>query len=181
MSNTQNKSKQTEMRQNLSISLFYTQTHTHTHTHTLFPSFSPSFSSSLSLSPSLSSLYLFLFYTRTLSLFSTRTLAHFLLTGTSSDFLSSSSPRVNFTYVLRAAFTLVGPKNAKWHCRLDCFFTYSGSMCIKAVRRMLMKLSPEELSQLLHVKSKTFCVKCISPVTRFRLWTQVQKRFLFRV
>jgi len=53
-----------------------------------------------------------------------------------------SRPGVNFTNILRAAFTLVGPKSAKWHCWLDCIFAHSGSTCIKAVRRMLMKLSP---------------------------------------
>ncbi len=29
---------------------------------------------------------------------------------------------VNFTNVLCAAFTLVGPKSAKWHCWIDCIF-----------------------------------------------------------
>ncbi len=35
-------------------------------------------------------------------------------------------PGVNFTNVLRAAFTLVGPKSAKWHCWLDCLFCACG-------------------------------------------------------
>jgi len=33
-----------------------------------------------------------------------------------------TSSGVNFTNVLRAAFTLLGPKSAKWHCWLDCLF-----------------------------------------------------------
>jgi len=27
---------------------------------------------------------------------------------------------VNFTNILCAVFTLLGPKSAKWHCWLDC-------------------------------------------------------------
>jgi len=54
-----------------------------------------------------------------------------------------SGSGVNFTSVLRAAFTLIGPKSVKWHCWLDCLFlARSGSTCVKAVRRTLMKLSP---------------------------------------
>jgi len=33
---------------------------------------------------------------------------------------------VNFINILHAAFTLVGPKSAKWHCWLDCLF-----LCIR--------------------------------------------------
>jgi len=51
-------------------------------------------------------------------------------------------PGVNFTNFLRAAFTLLGPKIAKWHCWLDCLFAHLGSRRVKAVRRTLMKLSP---------------------------------------
>jgi len=49
---------------------------------------------------------------------------------------------VNFTNVLHAAFTLVGPKSANWHCWLDYLFLRIRDLRVKAVRRMLMKLSP---------------------------------------
>ncbi len=49
---------------------------------------------------------------------------------------------VNFTNVLRAAFTLVDPKSVKKIDQLTVFFTLLGSACVKAVRRMLVKLSP---------------------------------------
>jgi len=48
---------------------------------------------------------------------------------------------VNFTNILRAAFTLVGPKSAKRHCQLGCLFAHTGSAIVKAARRTLMKLS----------------------------------------
>ncbi len=50
-------------------------------------------------------------------------------------------PGVNFTNILRAAFTLVGPKSAKRHCQLGCLFAHTGSASVKAARKMLMKLS----------------------------------------
>jgi len=60
------------------------------------------------------------------------------------------SIRCQFHQHLCAAFTLVGPKSAKRHCQLDClFFGHSGSMCVKAEHRALMKLSPA-LSLLNH-------------------------------
>jgi len=36
------------------------------------------------------------------------------------------TPGVNFTNVLSAAFTLVGPKSAKGHYRLECLFCAFG-------------------------------------------------------
>jgi len=52
-------------------------------------------------------------------------------------------PGVNFTNVLSAAFTLVGPKSTKRHCKLDClFWGHSGSASVKAASGRLMKLSP---------------------------------------
>ncbi len=52
---------------------------------------------------------------------------------------------VNFTNILGAAFTLVDPKSVK-KIKLShqCLFKLLGSTGIKAVRRTLMKLSPDE-------------------------------------
>ncbi len=49
---------------------------------------------------------------------------------------------VNFTNILRTAFTLADPKSVKMIDNLTVFFTLLGSASVKAVRRMLMKLSP---------------------------------------
>jgi len=49
---------------------------------------------------------------------------------------------LNFTNVLRAAFTLVDPKSIKKIDNLTVFFMLLGSAHVKAVRRTLMKLSP---------------------------------------
>ena len=49
---------------------------------------------------------------------------------------------VNFINVLRAVFTPVDPKSVRKIDNLIVFFTLLGSASIKAVRRMLMKLSP---------------------------------------
>jgi len=59
---------------------------------------------------------------------------------------------VNFTNVLRAAaFMLVDPENVKKIDNLTVFFTLLGSSSVKAVRRMLMKLS--------HSLHKSSCVR----------------------
>jgi len=42
------------------------------------------------------------------------------------------TPGVNFTNVLGAAFALVGPKSAKWHCWLDCLFCAFGIYVLKS-------------------------------------------------
>jgi len=42
---------------------------------------------------------------------------------------SDSQPGVNFINILRAAFTLVGPKSIKWHCWLDCLFLHIRNLC----------------------------------------------------
>ncbi len=46
---------------------------------------------------------------------------------------------VNFTNLLRAAFTLVDLESVKKIDNLTVVFMLLGSACIKAVRRMLMK------------------------------------------
>ncbi len=49
---------------------------------------------------------------------------------------SSGDPGVNFTNILRAAFTSVDPKRAKW---------LMGSGCIKAERKTLVKSRPKKI------------------------------------
>ena len=49
---------------------------------------------------------------------------------------------VNFTNVLRAAFTRADPKSAKKTVKLSSFFALLGSASVKAARRTLVKLNP---------------------------------------
>jgi len=49
---------------------------------------------------------------------------------------------VNFINILRAAFAHIGPKSIKRYWGFDWILTFSGSTCVKAVHRTLMKLSP---------------------------------------
>jgi len=64
-------------------------------------------------------------------------------------------PGVNLTNVLHAAFTLVDPESVKKiQLSHPYLFTYSGSASIKAVHRMLMKLSPGvNFTNILHTSS----------------------------
>ncbi len=57
------------------------------------------------------------------------------------DTSSFASSGVNFTNVLQAAFMLIDPESIKKIDNLTVFFTLLGSARVKAVRRMLMKLS----------------------------------------
>jgi hypothetical protein len=50
---------------------------------------------------------------------------------------------VNFIIVLRTAFTLIDPKSVKKIDKLTAFFTLLGSAHVKAVSRMLVKLTPD--------------------------------------
>ena len=50
---------------------------------------------------------------------------------------------VNFTNILRAAFTRADPKSAIKLLILTVFFALLGSVRIKAARRMLVKLRPK--------------------------------------
>ena len=52
------------------------------------------------------------------------------------------SAGVNFTNVLRAAFTRADPKSAKKLLNLTVFFALLGSLRGKAARRTLVKLTP---------------------------------------
>ena len=51
-------------------------------------------------------------------------------------------PGLNFINVLCTAFTLVDPESVKKIDNLTVFFTLLGSACVKAVHRMLVKLTP---------------------------------------
>ena len=53
----------------------------------------------------------------------------------------TSTPGVNFTNILRAAFTREDPKIAKELLNLIVFFALLGSLCKKAARRTLVKLT----------------------------------------
>ncbi len=55
---------------------------------------------------------------------------------------TSGLPVVNFINVLRKAFKSADPKSVKKTVKLSIFFMLLGSMSIKAVRRMLKKLTP---------------------------------------
>ena len=48
---------------------------------------------------------------------------------------------VNFSNILRAAFTYANPRSAKKTVNLTIFFVLLGSMCVKAANRRLMKLT----------------------------------------
>jgi len=47
---------------------------------------------------------------------------------------------VNLINVLRATFTHTDPERGKKTVKLSVFFTLLGSVCVKAARRMLVKL-----------------------------------------
>ena len=61
-------------------------------------------------------------------------------------------PGVNFTNILRAAFTRADPKSAKKLLELNDFFSLLGSAPVKAAHRMLVKLTPIEVVQLKQVQ-----------------------------
>jgi hypothetical protein len=52
------------------------------------------------------------------------------------------TPGINFTYILRAAFTFEDPKFAKIQSSHQYLFALLGSPHVKAVCKMLMKLTP---------------------------------------
>ena len=56
--------------------------------------------------------------------------------------LMKSTPGVNFTNVLRAAFTRADLKSAIKLLNLTVFFAILGSTCVKAPCRTLVKLTP---------------------------------------
>ena len=56
---------------------------------------------------------------------------------------------VNFTNILRAAFTLADPKSVKKLLDLTVFFALLVSASVQAARRMLMKLTPGQIQCLL--------------------------------
>jgi hypothetical protein len=62
--------------------------------------------------------------------------------------LAKLPPGVDFTNILRAAFTLADPKRVKKTDVLTVFFGLLGSGSVKAVRKTLMKLTPGALLQI---------------------------------
>ena len=57
--------------------------------------------------------------------------------------LGYRTPGVNFTNILRAAFTRADPKSAKKTVKLSSFIALLGSARVKAARRTLVKLTPD--------------------------------------
>ncbi len=54
------------------------------------------------------------------------------------------TPGLNFIYILRTAFTQVDPESVRIQSSCQYLFTLSGSTSAKAVRRMLMILTPDD-------------------------------------
>jgi len=52
------------------------------------------------------------------------------------------TPGVDLINILLKAFACADPKNSKRYWQLDWILTLLGSLCIKAARKMLMKLTP---------------------------------------
>jgi len=63
----------------------------------------------------------------------------------------ASRSRVDFINVLRTTFAPVTPQSVRTHSSCQYLFKLSGSMSIKAVSRMLMKLTLEREAQNLKV------------------------------
>jgi len=59
--------------------------------------------------------------------------------------LMKLTPGVNYINVQSTAFTPVDPESAKIQLSHQYLFTLSGSTSVKAVHRMLMKLTPGHL------------------------------------
>ena len=55
------------------------------------------------------------------------------------------SEKVNFTNILRAAFTHADPKIAKKDIQLKQLFLLSGSACVKAARKHVDKIDPRSV------------------------------------
>ena len=66
-----------------------------------------------------------------------------------SIFNSCLTSGVNFINILWAAFAPVDPKSVKRYLLLDWILTLLGPMRVKAVRRTLMKLSPDCIKNVL--------------------------------
>jgi len=65
---------------------------------------------------------------------------------TSTKELAKLTPAVNFINILRAAFMCTDPKSAKRTDDLIVIFVLSGSACVKAVCKMLLKSTPDLLT-----------------------------------
>ena len=77
------------------------------------------------------------------------------------------APGLNFINVLCTAFTLPDPKSVKKTVKLSIFFTLSGSTSVKAVRRMLMKLTPGFQDNMCHNWESKSCT--VLPFHCYRL------------
>jgi len=64
-------------------------------------------------------------------------------------------PRVNFINILLAAFTRGDPENAKKGSQLVSLFCAFGSSRTKAVCKMLVKLTPDEVHILVAMSEST--------------------------
>ena len=73
-----------------------------------------------------------------------KSLAKNFFNKTARNKLVKLTPRANFIIVLGTNFTLIVPKCVKDTDDLTVIFTLLGSMSAKAVRRTLMKLTPDE-------------------------------------
>ncbi len=63
------------------------------------------------------------------------------------DKQNDQEPRVKFINVIRAAFTRADPESVKFQLSHQYLFTLLGCTSVKAVLRMLMKLSPSAMGQ----------------------------------
>jgi len=69
-----------------------------------------------------------------------------------------TTPDVNFINV-QAAFACTDPKCTKKTVKLSVFFALLGSASVKAVHRMLMKLSPSPGANFIHILLSPFLYK----------------------
>ena len=71
------------------------------------------------------------------------TILNSFFSATGAGEASVTKPGVNFTNVLRAAFTRADPKSAKKTVKLSSFIVLLGSARVKAACRTLVKLTPD--------------------------------------
>jgi len=63
------------------------------------------------------------------------------------DRMTKSHPGINFTNILHEACTSIDPKSEKKDWQLDCIFVLLGSAHVKALRKMLVKSTPDADSE----------------------------------
>jgi len=85
-----------------------------------------------------------------------------------------SKSGVNFTNVLRTAFMILDPKSVKNTVMSSVSFMLLGSARVKALRRTLMKLSPDNVFILHLAKYFFFLQVCkLNRVTTFSFFVQI--------